>query len=272
MIRWLFKTVRVVAAIQLLTITGAFAADILPGLDPQTPFVICHNQRYALCAQADCFVYDGVAYCKCEVKKGDSISLQLEYTSPVGKRNACDVDRQGVSNGYVLSTYSLPNDAKKGGPVAAYTCPGTDDAGAGVPAPVAYGQCDGGMCFTSSRGKRFPGFEAKLKDREVMCSCPVSTSATPGSSDALGYQIFGIYHPKAAPGSRCDASACAACSVPNPTSNGAIIPVGAPTGSADFLTLRLDGPPLPALNECLCTCTKNQDGSTSCSVAQDTTP
>ena len=38
-------------------------------------FKICKNQTYALCAAARCNVYDGVAYCQCEVKHGDSISL-----------------------------------------------------------------------------------------------------------------------------------------------------------------------------------------------------
>jgi hypothetical protein len=50
----------------------------------------------------------------------------------------------------------------------------------------------------------------------------------------LGYQIFGQYHPAAPKGSRCDANACALCSVPDPTANGASLMVGAPTGSAEF--------------------------------------
>jgi len=54
----------VMAAIQSLTAISAFAfnADPLPDPEPP-PFVVCKNQTYALCAEATCFVYDGVAYC-----------------------------------------------------------------------------------------------------------------------------------------------------------------------------------------------------------------
>ena len=272
--RWLFKATFVIAVLQLLTALPAFGFHLDPPLDPQTPFVVCQNQKYALCAEASCFVYDGVAYCKCDIKNGDSISLQLSYLSPTGTRNVCDVNRQGTKNGYMVSTFSFPKDVKKGGPAAVYTCPGTDDEGSGVVAPVAYGQCDGGFCFKSSRGQRIPGFTGRLKGNEIICSCPVSTEATAGSTDSFGYQVFGPYHPGAPKGSRCDASACAACSVPNPTANGAAIQVGAPTGAAKFLTLNLDGPPVPDINECLCTCTPpaSPGGSISCTVGTDMTP
>jgi hypothetical protein len=271
MIRSLLKAALVLAIVQQLATVSAFAGDLTSPAAAETPFVICRNQRYALCAAATCFVYNQVAYCKCDVEHGDSISLQLSYSSPAGSRNVCDVNRAGYGNGYMVSTFSLPPAVEQGGPEAVYTCPGTDNAGAGVPAPVAYSQCDGAMCFASSRGKRFPGFDARLRNKEIMCSCPVSTDATAGSSDSFGYQIFGPYHPSSPPGSRCDASACAACSVGNPSANGATIKVGAPTGSGDFLTLKLDGPPLPALNQCLCTCTTNQNVTT-CTVGEDQTP
>jgi hypothetical protein len=161
---------------------------------------------------------------------------------------------------------------RKGGPAAVYTCPGSDDSGNGVIAPVAYGQCDGGICFKSTKGQRFPGFPGQLSADEIICSCPISTNATQGSSDPLGYQIFGVYHPNAQIGSRCDASACAVCSVPNPSANGSVLPVGAPTGSPSFLALRLDGPPVPDFNQCLCTCTQARDSSVTCTVGSDTTP
>jgi hypothetical protein len=60
----------VLAAIQVFTAISAFGFHLDPSLDPATPFVVCDNQRYALCAEASCFVYDGVAYCKCDIKKG----------------------------------------------------------------------------------------------------------------------------------------------------------------------------------------------------------
>jgi len=268
--RWLFKSSFLLVSIQLLTAVAAWGFES-PSVAPDSPFVICDKQRYALCAEASCFVFDGVAYCQCDVLRGDSISLQLSYTSPAGQQNVCDVDRKGTANGYMVSTFSFPDNIKKGGPAAVYTCPGSANAGSGVVSPVAYGQCDGAVCFTSSRGQRFPGFDKKLHANEVMCSCPVSTEATAGSTDSAGYQIFGQYHPTAPIGSRCDANACAACSVPNPTANGATILVGAPTGSAEFLTGKLDGLPVPPLNQCLCSCSTDSSG-TSCTVAQDLTP
>ena len=268
-----FRTIAIVAAIQVIAAMSAFgfATDLL--LDPEPSFVICEHQRYALCAEASCFVYNGVAYCKCDVMNGDSISLQLSYSSATGERNVCDVNRQGRPNGYMISTYSLPKNAEKGGTAAAYTCPGSANARTGVIAPIAYGQCDGGFCFESTRGRRIPGFTGHLRDRQIICSCPISTDATPGSSDSLGYQVFGPYHPQASIGNRCDAGACSACSVPNPTANGATISVGAPTGGGNFLTLKLDGPPVPDLNECLCSCqASGMNGAISCTVGEDQTP
>jgi hypothetical protein len=248
------------------------ASPVDSALVPDSPFVICQDQRYALCAAASCFVYNGVAYCECNVKQGNSISLQLSYTSPSGEQNVCDVNQDGRGNGYVVSTFSLPNSVKQGGTAAIYTCPGTSNAGSGVSAPVAYGQCDGGICFTSSSDHKFPGFR-RLRSDQVICSCPISNDATPGSADSAGYQIFGAYHPDAPAGSRCDASACAFCAVNNPTANGATIKVGSPTGAGEFLTLKLCGSPLPAFNQCQCECTNSgPDGAVTCSVAADTTP
>ena len=274
--RWFLRAALIVVVAQLIGAVSAFGfnLDLSPDsetlLAPEPPFVICKNQKYALCAAASCFVYDGVAYCKCDVLKGDSISLQLSYSSPAGEQNVCSVNHQGKGNGYMVSTFSLPQEVKKGGPSAVYTCPGSANAGSGVVAPVAFGQCDGGICFKSSRGQKFPGFAGRLKDSEIICSCPVSTSG----SDSLGYQVFGPYNPSASAGSRCDASACATCSVPNPTANGASLQVGAATGIPRFLTVKLDGPPFPAINECLCKCTQapGPDGSITCTVAEDTTP
>ena len=235
-------------------------------LDPEPPFVICEDQRYALCAASQCFVYNQVAYCKCDIEKGDSISLQLTYDTPTGEKDVCDLNQEGRFSGYMVSTYSFPTEALKGGKGAVYTCPGIVNKGDGVPAPVAYGQCDGGLCFTSTIGRSFPGFPGRLQINEIMCSCPISTKE-PGSEDPLGYQIFGPYRPDAPPGERCDPRACDLCSVANPKGNGSTLPVGAPTGVATFLTVALDGPPAPETNHCACRCTKGSDDSVSCTLA-----
>jgi hypothetical protein len=231
--------------------------------DPEPPFVICH-QPNALCATASCFVYDGVAYCQCDIERGKSLSLQLDYTTPTGKtRNACDVGREGLTNGFLISTYSLPS----GSDTASYVCPGTDNAGGGVPAPVAYAQCDGGLCFRSTVGQHFPGFEERLARDQIICSCPISTAATPESTNELGYEVAGPYAPNAPDGQKCDPAGCAKCSVPSPTGNGAIIKVGGPTGASEFTTLRLYGPPLPNINRGPCECTQGTVGASSCTLA-----
>ena len=67
-------------------------------------FKVCKDQTYALCAAARCNVYDGVAYCQCEEKHGDSISLPF----PMGKgEDVCSVNAAGANNKYMVSTYSL---------------------------------------------------------------------------------------------------------------------------------------------------------------------
>jgi hypothetical protein len=262
---WLTAAISAMVTVQLVAAvpTVAFHGD--PSPDPEPPFVVCHDQRYALCAAASCTVYNGVAYCTCDVMRGDSISLQLDVPTPTGEANVCDVMAQGKTDGFLVSTFSLPADAVKGGSAAVYACPGTDNEGGGVPATVAYGQCDGGICFTRT-AMWAPDADASFH-REVICSCPISTAATQGSANALGYQVFGPYHPQAPVGKRCDPSGCASCSVLNPTANGSVIPVGAPTGGGKFLTLRLTGS-VPALNECLCECPVGQP----CTVRSDTTP
>jgi hypothetical protein len=249
----------------MLAATPSVAFHQDPRLDPEPPFVVWEDQRYALCTAASCFVYNGVAYCQCDIEKGDSISLQLSFTTSTGEENVCDVNAQGRTNGFMVSTFSLPPAVLKGGPSAVYTCPGTANAGSGVSAQVNYGQCDGGIGFTSTTNKTFPGFD-RNRHKEIIASCPIATDKTPLSSNPFGYQVFGPYHPQAPVGQRCDDSGCAACSVPNPTANGSIIPVGAPTGVGKFLTQQLTGS-VPAINECLCQCPANGP----CTVREDNT-
>ena len=74
-VNWVLGLISTIATIQLITTVAAFGFQNETVLDPNTPFVVCEDQKYALCAEASCFVYDGVAYCKCDVLKGDSISL-----------------------------------------------------------------------------------------------------------------------------------------------------------------------------------------------------
>ncbi|HXC91550.1 MAG TPA: hypothetical protein VNV18_15415, partial [Stellaceae bacterium] len=144
-------------------------------------FKICTEQTYALCATASCFVLDGLSYCKCDVKSGDSISLPFNYGR---NQDVCTVNAEGKKNGYMVSTYSLPESTvAPGGDQALYDCPAGTSNG-------AYAQCDGGVCFTGSEGQSFPGFDKPLKKNEIICSCPI-TKASPSAMS--GYQIAGPY-------------------------------------------------------------------------------
>jgi hypothetical protein len=193
-------------------------------------FRICHNQTYALCAVASCFVFNGVAYCTCDVEKGDSISLPFNYGNG---RDVCSVNAEGVGNGYMVSTFSLAAAVvAPRGDMAIYTCPGATSSG-------AYAQCDGGICFRSTQGQDFPGSTRPLEPNQLICSCPITVADPPA---AVGYQIAGPYP--------CRRSFFENCSrkVAN-TRTGSTIYVGAPTGTARLLTRLLYGS-VPPLNRC----------------------
>jgi hypothetical protein len=73
------------------------------GASSPSEFKILDNQTYALCAVASCLVFNEVAYCKCDVLTGDSISLSLKFDN----QNVCTVNEEGVKNGYMVSTFSV---------------------------------------------------------------------------------------------------------------------------------------------------------------------
>ncbi len=197
-----------------------------------SPTVKC-DSTYALCAAAECFVYNLVAYCKCDILDGASISAPFNYTVGGGaEQNICDLNAQGLSEGaFMASTYSLPVDVLKGGSQAVYTCPSNSTG--------AFAQCDGGLCYTSTSGTSFPGFDAPLTDDEIMCSCPITSSST--ANNPFGYQFMGPYP--------CEAAAFKQCGSETNTKTGTSIPVGAPTGVPRLLSIALTGEN-PELNEC----------------------
>jgi hypothetical protein len=187
------------------------------------PFATCTDQTYALCATAECFVFNGIAYCRCDVEHGDSISLPFPYAP--GK-NVCTANAEGVGNGYMISTYSFPESAlAPQGDMALYTCPASTSN-------AAYAQCDGGYCFESTRGQTFPGFAEPLADDEIVCSCPI-TVANPETA-MIGFQIAGPWPCQQEFFANCD-------SPPAGKNTGDTIYVGAPTGTATVLTRLLEG-------------------------------
>lgn len=205
----------------------------VPPLPTPTPYVICEDQTYALCASASSFVFQNVAYAKCVIKQGDSISAPPLTYRVVGSQppefdNICDMNEQGVDNGYMMSTFSLPDEVKVGGNKAIYTCPGGNEGG--------YAQCDGGTCFKSTISQTFPGV-GDLAEDEIICSCPIVFATT--ANAPFGWQFISDYP--------CNPDAFAVCD--NDARTGDIIPVGAPPGAGRVLTELLYGQQY-ALNEC----------------------
>src|SRR6266404_3192031 len=99
----------------ILAAGGSATADQRPPpcsslANPPSVFKILDNQTYALCAVASCLVFNGVAYCKCDVKTGDSISLSLKFDDD---QDVCTVNAEGVNNGYMVSTFSGPDSLSR---------------------------------------------------------------------------------------------------------------------------------------------------------------
>lgn len=220
---------------------GPVSSASKPGTG-QDPFVIC-DQKYALCAAAQCFTLNGLAYCKCDVLTGESISVPFEFGDP--PQDVCTLLDEGLSNGYTVSTFSLPEQITKeytaayqlgGGPppLALYTCAGGSSTG-------PYAQCDGGVCFESTAGNEFPGVGA-LGEKQIICSCPITDPRK--ILPQRGYQIAGPWALDDGTGSACGADGTSAdcCSTSwydqfcgadygsKPIPTGATIPVGAPRG------------------------------------------
>jgi hypothetical protein len=221
-----------------------------------TAFVECPESAdtpdtFALCAAATCWTIDSVAYCKCDVLNQKSISIPFRYREKGTRKDVCDVLKAGRGNGFTVSTYATPRPLLKdydpkleglGPPKALYTCAKGADPNA------LSAQCDGGLCFTSTRGQVFPGL-GHLKKDEIICSCPIVTNSQ------TGFQIAGPW--KCQPGDRnVDGQCCDQgfhdrfCGVDSTSRTGTMIAVGAATGVATLLSTELDGAP-PRLNRCV---------------------
>ncbi|HTR62630.1 MAG TPA: hypothetical protein VMH37_13060 [Candidatus Binataceae bacterium] len=226
----IFRWFALVALIFLLGSGCKAQAQTTAATAKPSPFTICSNQTYALCATASCFVYDQVAYCGCDVLSGNSITATDGFDDG---QTACTVNASGVDNGYMVSLFSVPESVLPGGNEALYTCPASTSNG-------AYAQCDGGICFTSTQAKSFPGFTEPLADNQIICSCPI-TVANPATA-RKGYQIVGPYP--------CQKSFLENCRKKKANKqNGATIFVGAPAGVPRLLARQLEGS-VPNFNTC----------------------
>jgi hypothetical protein len=207
--------------------------------------------KYALCFTANCWTLDGVAYCKCDLKNGESISLPFRYREDGEKKDVCDIFLSSVGNGFTVSTYSPPRQMQKdydpdkeelGPPMALYDCPGARGFSGDYSA-----QCDGGLCFNSTSGTDFPGL-GHIEVDQIVCSCP------PIPNIPIGFQIAGPW--LCDPGDpNVDGNCCDTeyqekfCYVDQVRRTGTELVVSAPTGTASFLAKKLTGE-LPRFNKC----------------------
>ena len=218
------------AALALTTGGSARAADggvdFLAGLLGRNAPVICRDQTYALCAGSRCFVFNDVAYCGCDVLKGNSISSPFNYDGG----NVCSVNAAGVNNGFMVSTFSLPKSiVAPSGNQALYICPRTSRA--------AYAKCDGGICFTSTIRESSPGSDTPLGNKRITCSCPVERA-----NPIQGLEIIGPYPCQQSFLRNCDAA------IAN-SDTGSVLYDGTSIGSTEIGTRLLYGS-VPPLNTC----------------------
>jgi hypothetical protein len=153
---------------------GGEADSLTPSL-ARDKTKICENQTYALCAGASCFVFNDVAYCTCNVKKGRSISSSFKYDGG----DICTLNAEGPYNGYMASTFSPPPGLAvgPGADKALYTCP--------IGSRPSYAKCDGGLCFTSTAGRAFPPPKSLGYD-QIVCACPIEQASPPHGVEIIG--------------------------------------------------------------------------------------
>ena len=221
----------VLAAALALTTGGSAraadgGADPLAGLLARNAPVICRDQTYALCAGARCFVFNDVAYCGCDVRKGNSVSSPFNFDGGY----VCSVNAAGVNNGYMVSTFSLPKQlVAPSGDQALYVCPRTSRA--------AYAKCDGGICFTSTINDVPPGPDTPPGGKRIVCSCPVEKA-----NFLQGLEIIGPYPCQQKFFRNCDAAFAT-------SDTGSILYDGTSIGSTEIGVRVLDGN-VPPLNVC----------------------
>ena len=199
-------------------------------------FTVLPDQDYALCAGALTWNFDGITYAKCKKMHGNSLSLTQAYPAPPKPQEGDiqtinDIGTAPDNGAFVVSTYSPPDGARSpSGDLAVYNCKRKG----------SYAQCDGGICFTNTSGKTFPGL-GKLAENEIMCSCPITTAKV--------YEVFGPYPcPKTA--AEFD-QVCATGS--RSTKNGEYLRIGSPgRGNIQIFSDCLEPKPEPVyLNRCV---------------------
>ena len=186
-----------------------------PGLPGH--YVILKNQPYALCAGAAAVNFNEITYANCAKLRGNSISLQQNFPFAPGNDdnpgNIATVNEGAPSRGgYIVSTYSAPAGAvDPNGNLAVYSC---ERGGSSA-------QCDGGLCFTSTTGKN-PPLWGPVSNSQIVCSCPIRTTALP----------FSVIGPKPCPATAAEYDAVCGANG-SQANNGATIFIGDPIPNPD---------------------------------------
>jgi len=146
-----------------LGLATGLGANLSDGLESElkSPITALWNQKYALCAGAESFNFNGITYAKCSKKEGNSLGLTHSY--PGGDvQTVNDIGNNPDNGSFMVSTYSPPDSGR----YAAYYC---ESKG-------SFAQCNGGICFTNTSGKNFPDVGPVAND-EIICSCPITSSS-----------------------------------------------------------------------------------------------
>jgi len=185
----------------------------------KSPNTALGNQEYALCAGAESFNFNGVTYAKCRKQYGNSLGITHSYSGG-NVQTVNDIGTAPGNGSFIVSTYSPPDSSL----FAIYDCKGKRKA---AKTTGSFAQCDGGICFTNTSGRNFPGV-GPVADDEIICSCPIISTS-----------IYHVWGPADCPATQSEYDAiCAKGSKKMTRADGAILHVG--NTGPPIVTLALD--------------------------------
>jgi len=205
----------------------------------------CEQETFAFCGVSPCKVFNGVAYCTCEIV--DTVGTGSSFVDHSdGNQDICALNEDAVENdlGHMFTFYPWDYSSK-----VAYQCENS---------AAPYAQCDGGICFNSSTGSTFLGNPVG-KD-EIVCACPVVYAPTNGTHNFL----YGP--PSSADETKCYNEQYDYCFNEyknNKIPTGSSIYVGAPQSTMNILADCNPDPGTPPTN-CICDAS---EGKSSCGVS-----
>ena len=145
----------------------------------EPPMTVCKDQTYALCVVARCNAFACVAYCQCDVKSGNSISLVFQ-----------------MGKGHVRRLTLWPRKRVHGEhvqPARSDRCAARRSRDLQLPTgrirrcvrPVRR------RAVLRQHGAYVLGFDGPVPKGQILCSCPITTGSIP--SDVIGHQKSALY-------------------------------------------------------------------------------